>query len=50
MAVSPRQIGAEAVQLLLDLIENPDQLPQKIILQPQLVIRESCGHHLRKEI
>jgi len=49
MAMSPRQIGAEAVQLLLDLIENPDQLPRKIILKPQLVIRESCGYHLRKE-
>lgn len=49
MAVSPRQIGEEAVKLLLDLIENPDQLPRKIILQPQLVIRESCGYHLRKE-
>jgi LacI family transcriptional regulator len=49
MAVSPRQIGAEAVQLLLDLIETPDTLPRKIILQPQLVIRESCGYHLRKE-
>src|SRR5688572_12143911 len=41
MAVLPRQIGEEAVQLLLDLIENPDQLPRKIILQPQLIIRES---------
>jgi len=49
MAVSPRQIGEQAVQLLLDLIENPDQLPRKIILQPQLVIRESCGYYLRKE-
>jgi len=49
MAMSPRQIGAEAVQLLLDLIENPDQLPRQIILQPQLVIRESCGYHLHKE-
>jgi LacI family transcriptional regulator len=44
MAVSPRQIGAEAVQLLLDLIENPDAPPRKIILQPKLVIRESCGY------
>lgn len=49
IAVSPRQIGEEAVKLLLDLIENPDQLPRKIILQPQLVIRESCGYNLRKE-
>jgi len=49
MAMSPRLIGAEAVQLLLDLIETPDKLPRQIILQPQLVIRESCGYHLRKE-
>ncbi len=50
MAMSPRQIGAEAVQLLLDLIENTEKLPRQIILQPQLVIRESCGYHLRKEM
>jgi len=50
MAVSPQQIGEAVVQLLLDLIENPNQLPRKIILQPQLVIRESCGHRLRKEM
>lgn len=50
MSVSPRQIGEVAVQLLLDLIETPDQMPRKIILQPQIVIRESCGHHLRKEM
>ena len=50
MAVSPRQIGAEAVQLLLDLIANPEQLPRKIILQPQLVIRDSCGYHLLQEV
>jgi len=49
MAMSPRLIGAEAVQLLLDLIETPDKLPRQIILQPQLVIRESCGYHLRKQ-
>jgi LacI family transcriptional regulator len=49
MAMSPWKIGAEAVQLLLDLIENPDTLPRQIILQPQLVIRESCGYPLRKE-
>jgi len=49
MAMSPRQIGAEAVQLLLDLIENPDTLPRQIILQPQLVIRESCGYSLHNQ-
>jgi LacI family transcriptional regulator len=49
IAVSPRQIGEEAVKLLLDRIEHPEKLPRKIILHPQLVIRESCGHHLGKE-
>jgi LacI family transcriptional regulator len=49
MSMSPRLIGAEAVQLLLDLIETPDTLPREIILQPQLIIRESCGYHLHKE-
>lgn len=47
MAMAPRRIGAEAVQLLLDLIETPDAQPRQIILQPQLVIRESCGYHMR---
>lgn len=49
MAVSPRRIGEEAVKLLLDLIENPNQSPRKIILQPQLIVRESCGYQFLKE-
>jgi len=36
------QMGALAVETLLDLIENPGSGPQRIVLPTQLVIRESC--------
>jgi LacI family transcriptional regulator len=40
------QVSRETVRLLLDQIENgiPDK-PEEVVLQPQLVIRESCGCH-----
>ncbi len=40
------QISREAVRLLLNQIENgvPEK-PEEVVLQPQLVVRESCGYH-----
>ena len=35
--------GVEAVNLLLDIIENGLMPPRRVILDTQLVIRESCG-------
>jgi LacI family transcriptional regulator len=40
---SPRQLGETAAELLLKRIERPDSPIQTIILQPRLIIRESCG-------
>jgi LacI family transcriptional regulator len=43
VATAPGQIGAQAANLLLARITNPDLPPQQVILPPRLVIRESCG-------
>ena len=37
------QIGREAVNVLLDIIKNGPSPPNRIILDTQLVIRDSCG-------
>ena len=40
---APRQLGEIAAELLLRRIAKPDSLLQKIILQPRLIARQSCG-------
>jgi LacI family transcriptional regulator len=35
--------GNKLVELLIDQIENPDKMPRKIVLDTELVIRQSCG-------
>ena len=40
----PRLLGSNAARLLHTRMENPDIPSQTIILQPSLIIRESCGH------
>ncbi|MEN6411096.1 MAG: LacI family DNA-binding transcriptional regulator [Anaerolineaceae bacterium] len=42
------QMGAKAVDMLLDLIENGTQPARRVIMDTQLVIRSSCGASLRK--
>jgi LacI family transcriptional regulator len=42
------QFGAKAVEILLDLIENGINPPRHIIMETELVIRESCGAGIRK--
>ena len=42
------QFGARAVELLIDLIENGIDPPRHIIMQTELVIRDSCGAVRRK--
>ena len=37
------QLGSKAVEVLLDMIENGINPPRHIILETELVIRESCG-------
>ena len=39
--------GAKAVETLIDLIENGIDPPRRIILDTELVIRESCGASYR---
>jgi LacI family transcriptional regulator len=40
---APRQLGEAAAELLLKRIERRDAPRQTVILQPSLVVRESCG-------
>jgi LacI family transcriptional regulator len=40
---APRQLGEAAAELLLKRIERRDASKQTVILQPRLVLRESCG-------
>ncbi len=40
-------LGEMAVETLLHSIEHPDSGPRRIILPTQLIVRESCGAHLR---
>ena len=40
---SPRQLGEVAAELLLRRIAKPDSLLQKVMLQPRLIVRHSCG-------
>ncbi len=37
------QFGVKAVETLLDLIENGNQPPRRIIMDTELIIRDSCG-------
>src|SRR5262249_39084985 len=43
VAISPHQIGKEAARLLLERIAVPDAAARQIILQPKLIVRQSCG-------
>lgn len=50
IAVRPRELGREAGQLLLDRINGSTRSPQSILIAPRLVIRESCGASLQREV
>jgi LacI family transcriptional regulator len=40
---APHQLGEIAAELLLRRIAKPDSLLQKVMLQPRLIVRQSCG-------
>jgi LacI family transcriptional regulator len=43
------EMGERGVQILIDLIENQQSdYINKVVLEPRLIIRESCGHNLPK--
>jgi LacI family transcriptional regulator len=44
------QFGAMAVETLLDLIENGNKPSRRVIMDTELVIRDSCGASLRKTV
>ncbi|MFQ3647037.1 MAG: LacI family DNA-binding transcriptional regulator [Anaerolineae bacterium] len=39
--------GSEALSLLLNILDQPESAPRRVILPTQLVIRDSCGAKLR---
>ncbi|HLF73609.1 MAG TPA: substrate-binding domain-containing protein, partial [Anaerolineales bacterium] len=39
--------GAMAAEALIDLIDDPEPSPRRIVLPTELVLRESCGANLR---
>ena len=43
MRVPMAQMGAEAVRLLSQRVGDPTRAPQRVVLTPELVVRESCG-------
>jgi len=45
--VSPRGMGQAAARVLLERITQPAASPRREILEPTLIVRESCGAHLR---
>ena len=38
-----QNMGALAVEAIIDLINNPGQTTRRIVLKPELIRRESCG-------
>jgi LacI family transcriptional regulator len=46
---SPRQLGESAAELLLKRIEKPSAPIRTLILQPQLIVRQSCGGNFRDQ-
>jgi LacI family transcriptional regulator len=46
---APRQLGESAAELLLKRVEQPGAQIRTVILQPQLIVRESCGANFRSQ-
>ncbi len=46
--VPAHQIGAEAARILLDILQTGSR-PASVLLDTELIIRESCGAHLRRQ-
>jgi LacI family transcriptional regulator len=46
---SVRQLGKAALEILLDLINNPPGPPRRVTLPTELIVRASCGSNLATE-
>jgi DNA-binding LacI/PurR family transcriptional regulator len=42
-------MGKLAARTLVDRIEERQKAPQRILLEPHLIIRRSCGYKLKTE-
>ena len=38
-----QRLGREALELLVELVQNPDQSPPSVVIPTELIIRESCA-------
>jgi LacI family transcriptional regulator len=43
------QFGFRAVEILIDLIENGVEPPRRVIMDTELVVRDSCGASWKKD-
>jgi DNA-binding LacI/PurR family transcriptional regulator len=41
------RMGCLAMERLLDLLGNGDRRPRRTVLEPELIVRDSCGARLR---
>lgn len=46
--IQKREIGLRAVEMLLERMADPTIPPRKILLEPELIIRKTCGYHEHK--
>ncbi len=46
---SAKQMGETALEMLLDLIDDPSGPPRRVVLPTQLAVRASCGSKLKSE-
>jgi DNA-binding LacI/PurR family transcriptional regulator len=44
-----RKMGKLAARTLVDRIEERQKAPQRILVEPHLIIRRSCGYKLKTE-
>ncbi|MDJ0497920.1 MAG: LacI family DNA-binding transcriptional regulator [Acidimicrobiia bacterium] len=45
----PERLGEAAVNLLLDLMADPNATPKRVMLPTELIVRASCGSYLNQE-
>lgn len=44
---SIRDIGEESVKLAISMMDNEIRKPSRLLIESKLVVRESCGVHLK---
>ena len=42
------RMGAQGMELLFHRIHEPSRKPMRVLLEPELVVRDSCGARMRE--